>query len=105
GWPDRLSWLLAGGGALALAIDPAARGDFPAAVVGGLMVGLVLLVLACDLRERAVYPMIVYPTIGLAIALAPVLGTSVGDAVLGTVVSAALCGLCYIVARLRYGVG
>ena len=103
--PDRLSWLLAAGGALALAAHPAARSDLlPFAAAAG-PVGLLLLVLACDVRERAVYPAIVYPGIALMVAMAPLLGTSVLDALLGAAASAAFFAALYIFARLRSGPG
>ena len=105
GPPDRLSWLVAGGGALALAAHPAARGELLLAVVEAVLVGIVLTVLACDVRERAVYPMIVYPGVALALAAAPLRGLWIVDAIFGAVVSVGLFAAFYGLARLRYGKG
>jgi prepilin signal peptidase PulO-like enzyme (type II secretory pathway) len=102
---DRLTWLLAGGGALALAVDPAARSGLPAAAVEAGLIGLLLLVLACDVRERAVYPTIVCPGVAFAAAVAPFLGTPILDALLGAVASAGVFVALYVLARLRYGPG
>jgi leader peptidase (prepilin peptidase)/N-methyltransferase len=103
--PDRMSWLLAGGGALAVAVHPAAReGLLPAAAILGL-VGILLLVLASDVRERAVYPAVVYPGIALAVATAPILGSSVINALIGAVAGGGVFTAFYLVARLRYGAG
>src|SRR5207248_2460671 len=69
------------------------------------LVGVLLLVLACDVREQAVYPAVVYPGIALAVATAPVLGSSVLDALLGAAASGGLFAAFYLLARLRYGPG
>ncbi len=109
-WPDRLSWLLAGGGALTLAVWSRAtndilQNDILVAVAEVGLVGLLLLVLASDVRERAVYPAVAYPGIALVVAAAPLLGTSTLDAALGAAAFLAIFGALYIVARLRYGPG
>jgi prepilin signal peptidase PulO-like enzyme (type II secretory pathway) len=62
-------------------------------------------VLASDVRERAVYPAVVYPGIALAVATAPILGSSVVDALLGAASSGGLFAGFYLLARLRYGPG
>jgi leader peptidase (prepilin peptidase) / N-methyltransferase len=105
GRPDRLSWLLAVGGALALVVQPAWRDGVLPGVAWAAVVALLLLVLACDVRERAVYPVIVYPGIALVAATAPMLGGSVVDALLGAVASSVVFGGLYLLARLRYGTG
>lgn len=103
--PDRLSWLLAIGGAVALAASPAwQHGLLPGAAQAGL-VGLLLLVLACDVRQRAVYPLIVYAGIALAVAAGPLLGGSVSGAVLGLVLGTAVFAGIYVLAAFRYGAG
>jgi prepilin signal peptidase PulO-like enzyme (type II secretory pathway) len=103
--PDLLSWLLAGGGALAVVIHPAAREGILrlAAVIG--VFGTLLLVLASDLRARAVYPAVVYPGIALAVGTAPILGSSIANAVMGAAVGAAIFGAFFLLARWRYGPG
>ena len=103
--PDRLSWLLAAGGAAALAASPSwQHGLMPGAAQAGL-VGLLLLVLACDVRQRAVYPLIVYAGISLAVAAGPLLGGSVSGALLGMVLGAAVFASVYVLAAFRYGAG
>jgi prepilin signal peptidase PulO-like enzyme (type II secretory pathway) len=103
--PDWFSWLLAISGSLILAIHPAARGGLAVAGAEAALVGLLLAVLASDLRERAVYPAIVYPGVVLAIALAPSLGTSTMDALFGAAASTVLFGGLYAWARLSFGPG
>src|SRR5687768_4483764 len=82
-WPDRLSWLLAAGGAAALSAHPAwQQGLVPGATQASL-VALLLLVLACDVRQRAVYPVMIYVGVALAVVSGPILGTSMAGALLG----------------------
>ena len=104
-WPDRLSWTLAVVGGLALALHPSGRSDPWLALVGAGLVGALLVVLASDLRERAVYPAIVVSGLAFAIVVGPALGTPRIDALLGAAVSTALFGAVYGLARLRYGAG
>jgi prepilin signal peptidase PulO-like enzyme (type II secretory pathway) len=105
GWPDRLSWLLALGGAGMLFAHPAGRNGLVLAATEAALVGLVLLVLASDVRERAVYPGIVYPSVALAIATAPLLSGSLLDALLGAAACSALFAVFYLIARRRHGEG
>ena len=103
--PDVLSWLLAVVGALAVVIHPASRDGILrlAAVVG--LAGTLLLVLATDVRERAVYPLVVYPGIALAVGTAPLLGSSIANALIGATVGAAIFSVFFLFARFRYGPG
>ena len=105
GRPDRLSWLLAAGGALALAAHPAWRNGLLPAASAAAVVGLLVLVLACDVRERAVYPAMVYAGVALAVASGPMLGTTVAGALLGAAAGTALFAGLYALASLRYGAG
>jgi prepilin signal peptidase PulO-like enzyme (type II secretory pathway) len=103
--PDRLSWFLAAGGALAVAVHPAAR-EGPLRLVAVLvLVGTLFLVLASDVRERAVYPAVVYPSIALAIAAAPILDSSIVNALLGAAAGGGVFGVFYVFAHRRYGPG
>ena len=102
--PDLLSWTLAASGALAVALHAAVRATVPAVVEAG-AVGLVLLVLASDLRERTVYPAVVYSGVALAAIGGPSLGTAVPDALLGAVASFGFFAVLYVLARVRYGPG
>jgi prepilin signal peptidase PulO-like enzyme (type II secretory pathway) len=105
GRPDRLSWLLGVGGAVALLAHPSwQEGLLPGAAQAAL-VGLVLLVLACDVRQRAVYPAMVYVGVALAVLAGPILGTSMAGALLGAVAGTALFLVVYLAAVLRYGAG
>jgi prepilin signal peptidase PulO-like enzyme (type II secretory pathway) len=103
--PDRLSWLLAAGGVVALAAHPAWQQGLVPGAVQATLVGLLLLVLACDVRQRAVYPVMIYVGVALAVLAGPILGTSMAGALLGTVVGTALFFGVYLVAGLRYGAG
>jgi prepilin signal peptidase PulO-like enzyme (type II secretory pathway) len=103
--PDRLSIALAFGSALAFKWWTPPQGDPATTLLRTGVVTLLALVLACDIRERAIYPMIVYPAIlGLTIA-APLLGTSVVDALLGGAIAGGVFALLYLLARVRYGSG
>lgn len=104
-WPDRLSWLLAAAGAAALAAHHSWQEGILAGVAQAVLVGLLLLVLACDVRERMVYPAMVYVGVALAIVSGPLRGTSMIGALLGAVVGTALFGGVYVLAGLRYGAG
>jgi prepilin signal peptidase PulO-like enzyme (type II secretory pathway) len=103
--PDRFSWLLTAGGALAVALHPAAREDLFRLAAVLALVGTLLFVLASDVRERAVYPAVVYPGVALMVAIAPLLGISVIDAVFGAAAAGGLFAGFYLLARLRYGPG
>jgi prepilin signal peptidase PulO-like enzyme (type II secretory pathway) len=105
GPPDRLSILLAAVGALTVAAHPATKTGFVPAVTEIVLVGFLLAVLACDVRERSVYPIIVYPGVVYAIVAAPLLELWFVDAIFGAVVCVALFGAFYGLARLRYGRG
>jgi prepilin signal peptidase PulO-like enzyme (type II secretory pathway) len=103
--PDLLSLVLSTGAGLTLTVWTTPQTDLPAILLRAGVLMVLSLVLASDLRERAVYPAIVYPAIvGLALA-APLLGTSIVDAVAGGLVAGALFIVLYLVARLRYGPG
>jgi prepilin signal peptidase PulO-like enzyme (type II secretory pathway) len=104
-WPDRVSLVLAAGAGIALSLWMTNPSDLATILVRVGLLMLLVLVLGSDMRERAVYPAVVYPAIlGLA-AAAPLLGTSVLDALLGGAMSGGLFGVVYLVARLRYGSG
>jgi prepilin signal peptidase PulO-like enzyme (type II secretory pathway) len=103
GRPDVLSVVLAAGGSLALAVWPPEQGDVPTTLVRAGLLMLLALVLASDLRERAVYPAIVYPAIVCLALAAPLLGTSVVDALSGAAVSGGVFAILYVVARVAYG--
>ena len=60
---------------------------------------------ASDLRERAVYPAIVYPGVAYAVAVAPFVGSSVPNSLFGAVAAASVFAMLYIFARLRSGPG
>jgi prepilin signal peptidase PulO-like enzyme (type II secretory pathway) len=105
GTPDCGSWLLACVGTLALIVHPAGSGGLVRSGIEATLVGVVLLVLACDVRERAVYPQVVYPGIGLATAASPLLSSSIADALLGSAASTAIFAALYLVGRLRSGPG
>ena len=105
GRPDLLSWLLAAGGAAALAAHPSWHGGLLPGAAQAALVGLLLLVLACDVRQRAVYPAMIYVGVALAVLAGPVLGTSMAGALLGAAVGTALFFGVYLVAGLRYGAG
>jgi prepilin signal peptidase PulO-like enzyme (type II secretory pathway) len=104
-WPDRLSWLLAAGGSATLAAHPAWRDGLLPGAAQAALVGLLLLVLACDVRPRAIYPVMIYVGVALAVLAGPVLGTSTAGALLGVVIGTALFFIVYLVAGLRYGAG
>lgn len=104
GLPDRLSWLLGAGGAIALIAHASWPGD-PGLATEAAQVGLLLLVLACDVRERAVYPAVVYPGVAFAVWAAPLGGGSVIDATLGAATSTGVFAVLYVIGRLRYGPG
>jgi Flp pilus assembly protein protease CpaA len=103
--PDRLSWLLTAGGALALVLHPAGRSGLLEAVAEAALIGCLLLVLGSDVRERAVYPMVVYSGVALAVVFAPLLGTSIDDAGAGALASGLVFAGLYAWARLRFGQG
>jgi prepilin signal peptidase PulO-like enzyme (type II secretory pathway) len=104
-WPDRLSWLLAAGGAAALSAHPSWHGGVLTGAAQASLVGLLLLVLACDVRQRAVYPVMIYVGVTLAVVSGPLLGTSMAGALLGAAVCTALFAVVYALASLRYGSG
>jgi prepilin signal peptidase PulO-like enzyme (type II secretory pathway) len=103
--PDRLSLVLAVGGAVVAGIQPTTSPGPLVVCLSAAVLWLLLVVLACDVRERAVYPMLVYPGVALTAVAAPLRGLSVPDALLGAVTGAAVFGLFYLLARLRYGHG
>jgi prepilin signal peptidase PulO-like enzyme (type II secretory pathway) len=103
--PDGLSIALTSGSALALSWWTPPQVDPATTLLRTGVMTLLALVLACDIRERAVYPMIVYPAIlGLTVA-APLLGTSIIDALVGGAIAGVLFALLYLLARMRYGSG
>ncbi len=103
--PDLLSILLAGGACLALAAWLPLDAHVPTIALRATLLLVLGLVLASDLRERAVYPALVYPAIGCLAIAAPGLGLSITDSVLGAVAAGAVFAVLYLVARLRYGSG
>jgi prepilin signal peptidase PulO-like enzyme (type II secretory pathway) len=103
--PDRLSWLMSAGGAAALAAHPAWHDGPVPSTAQAALVGLLLLVIACDVRQRAVYPAMVYAGVALAIVSGPILGTSMVGALLGAILSTVLFAGVYVVASFRYGTG
>jgi leader peptidase (prepilin peptidase) / N-methyltransferase len=105
GQPDLLSVALAAGGCLVLAMWTPADSDAPTTGLRAAVLLVLALVLASDLRERAVYPAIVYPAIACLALAAPWLGTSVLDALSGAAVGGGLFAFLYLLARVRYGPG
>jgi leader peptidase (prepilin peptidase)/N-methyltransferase len=103
--PDILSMVLAAGSCLALAAWAPADGDVPTTVLRASLLLVLALVLASDLRERSVYPVIVYPAIICVALTAPLLGMSISDSVLGATVGGGLFTILYLIARMRYGPG
>ena len=101
--PDRFSLLLGMGGALAAGLQPALFADPLMAASSTAVLCLLIVVMASDVRERAVYPAIVYPGLAFLTATAPLFGRPLVDALLGALVCAALFGLLHLLARLRYG--
>lgn len=102
---DRLSIVLAVGGASAVALHPLGRSSPMLALVEAGLVGVLLLVAASDLRESAVYPAIVYPGVAVAAIAAPMLGSSVGDALVGSIVIGMIFAVMYGIARIVSGPG
>jgi prepilin signal peptidase PulO-like enzyme (type II secretory pathway) len=101
--PDWLSWLLAAGGAAVMVGIQVARDHLPGLAVEAGLVGLLLWVTATDVRERAVYPAVVYPGIALMVLGAPQLGNSIAEAALGAALAVGLFAILYVVGRIRYG--
>ncbi len=102
---DRFSILLAAVGAAAVALHPMGRSDLLPALAESALVGVLLMVTASDIRERAVYPAIVYPGIVIAAAAAPMLGSSLGDAMVGSIIIGLIFAVMYGVARVVSGPG
>jgi prepilin signal peptidase PulO-like enzyme (type II secretory pathway) len=88
-----------------MSVHPSWRFGYLGGAAAAGAVWLLLVVLASDLRERAVYPAIVYPGIFLITVTAPIFGRSVVDVLLGAGACAALFAVLYLFARLRYGLG
>jgi prepilin signal peptidase PulO-like enzyme (type II secretory pathway) len=103
--PDLLSLVLMVGASLALAVWLTADADGPTSAFRIALLLVLGMVLASDLRERAVYPALVYPAIGCLALAAPWSGLSITASVLGAVVAGALFAALYFIARLRYGAG
>jgi prepilin signal peptidase PulO-like enzyme (type II secretory pathway) len=103
--PDLLSWILAASAALVIGFFQAAEADMTVALARLGLVALLFLVLASDIRERAVYPAVVYPGVVFAAASGLLLGTPLADAVLGAAVSVGIFAVAYVLARVRYGPG
>jgi prepilin signal peptidase PulO-like enzyme (type II secretory pathway) len=103
--PDALT--LASGvlGALLVSQHPFARGEISGVIVATILVGLLTLIAASDIRERAVYPLLVYPAVILTIVAAPSLGIWRIDAVKGAAFMALLFLLVYLAARVISGPG
>jgi prepilin signal peptidase PulO-like enzyme (type II secretory pathway) len=68
-------------------------------------VGLLTLIAASDIRERAVYPLLVYPAVILTIVAAPALGIWRIDAFKGAAFMTLLFLLVYMAARVISGPG
>jgi prepilin signal peptidase PulO-like enzyme (type II secretory pathway) len=103
--PDLLSVGLAIVDGLVLALWVRDQTNLPAIGIRVAVLMLLSLVLASDVRERAVYPVIVYPSIICIALTAPLLGISRMDAVSGAVITGIVFGLPYAAGRLRYGTG
>ena len=103
--PDLLSVVLAVGAGVALGAWLPVDADIPTAALRAALLLVLALVLASDVRERAVYPAIVYPATAGFVLAAPVVGTSIWDALFGAVVAGGLFGALYLVAGARYGPG
>src|SRR5262245_17342832 len=78
GWrlhrPDPLTLGLAALSAVIVSRHPLAQGQPFGPIVASVLVGVLTLIAASDIRERAVYPVLVYPAVLFAIAAAPILG-------------------------------
>jgi prepilin signal peptidase PulO-like enzyme (type II secretory pathway) len=105
GRPDLLSWILAACAALVMGFFQAGEADLPVALARLGLVALLFLVVASDIRERAVYPAVVYPGVLFAVASGLLLGTPLADALLGAAVSVGIFTVAYVLARVRYGPG
>jgi prepilin signal peptidase PulO-like enzyme (type II secretory pathway) len=105
GRPDLLSWILAASAALVMGFFQAGEADMPVSLARLGLVALLFLVGASDIRERAVYPAIVYPGVVFAVASSLLLGTPLADALLGAAVSVGIFAVAYVLARVRYGPG
>jgi leader peptidase (prepilin peptidase)/N-methyltransferase len=103
--PDLLSAALGTGSCLALAAWVPPVSDVPTTVLRVCLLLVLALVLASDIRERAVYPAIVYPAIVCSVLTAPLLGMSIADSVLGAAVGGGVFAALYLIARVRYGPG
>jgi prepilin signal peptidase PulO-like enzyme (type II secretory pathway) len=103
--PDVQSLAVAFAGGVTLVIWPPARPDLPTVLLRAGLLLVLALVIASDLRERAVYPAIVYPATVCLTALAPMYGASYLEACVGAAVSGVVFALLYLLARARYGVG
>jgi prepilin signal peptidase PulO-like enzyme (type II secretory pathway) len=103
--PDLLSAALAVADGLLLAVWANDQTDMLVFATKAAVLMLLSLVLACDIRERAVYPAIVYPAIVCLAVAAPALGVSTLEALEGAAVGGVVFGLLYAIARLRYGPG
>ena len=97
-----LSLGLAGGGAVALVVQTSGRPSRDVALAAVLL-SILLLVLASDLRERAVYPLIVYPGVAVVVIAGALAGLGMADALLGGAAGFALFAAIYALARVRYG--
>lgn len=107
GWqprrPDALTLALGGLGAVLVSQHPLARGEWSGLIVATILVGLLTLIAASDIRERAVYPLLVYPAVIVAIAAAPAIGIWRIDALKGAVFMGLLFLVIFLAARFMSG--
>jgi leader peptidase (prepilin peptidase)/N-methyltransferase len=103
--PDFLSAGLALVGGVVLALWVRDETDVPSIAVKAAVLLLLSVVLASDVRERAVYPLIVYPSVVCSIVAAPLLGISQIEALSGAAVGGFVFALLFALARLLYGPG
>jgi prepilin signal peptidase PulO-like enzyme (type II secretory pathway) len=103
--PNSLSLGLALACGLTLVFWPPVNVEFTTVFLRAGLLCVLALVIASDLRERAVYPAIVYPAIVCFAALAPLYGVSFWDACIGAAVCGGVFGLLFLCARMRYGPG
>ncbi|MFN0071783.1 MAG: hypothetical protein ACKVVP_09885, partial [Chloroflexota bacterium] len=73
-WPDPLTLGLSLLSGVLVSQHPLARLEPAGPVVATVLVGVLALIAASDIRERAVYPILVYPAVLVVVAAAPWIG-------------------------------
>lgn len=105
GRPDMLTLAFAALGAVLVMRHPLAEREPAGLIAVTALVAVLGLIAASDLRERAVYPLLVYPAVLLTVAAAPWLGIWRIDAVKGAIFMTVLFLAIYLVARVISGPG